>query len=413
MFARSVLSIRPFRSLWLGQTISLFGDSLFYVTNAFMVKLITGQNTMVGLVGALESIPFLLFSPLAGVLADRMDRKTLIIASDLVSGGCMLALGIACFGKTKPPVEFLLVNAFVLSSARVFFTPAKNAAIASIVPGDRLLEASALNGSTQGIAPLIGLTLSAALLGAFYAISRATFFSMAVIADAATFLISAAFCTALPSLIPSQDAKERHPWTDFKEGIRYIRSRRVLWIALVMGLVSNLVISPFFVVYVAANEAWFGGKPATLSWIEASFFLGLVVGSVLVGLLKIRRAGLSLIVGYSICGLTILAMAFLPHLGPWLTLNFFAGVAMMGAALPFQAYRQKVVPTEFQGRVQSSLVMATQGVMPIGQSLGGLLLDRVGIAGSFAAMGIGLTAASLASGFDRSFRDSHLNEEAA
>src|SRR5262249_9673205 len=154
-----------FRRLWIGQAVSQFGDAFYGLLFLFMVDRLTGSPALVGVVGALEALPFLCFSPLAGVLADRLGRRELMLCTGPCRAGVLLALGGFLLVHTRPPLVLLLVTPFLLSLINVFFAPAKSAAIPSLVPTDRLMEANALSTATQSLMPLLGLGLSGSVLG--------------------------------------------------------------------------------------------------------------------------------------------------------------------------------------------------------------------------------------------------------
>src|SRR5207253_876223 len=94
MSFRDVLRIRAFRDLWLGQAISQLGDSIYYVAFMFMAQQVTGKIAMVGYVGAMEMLPYLLIGPYAGVLADRLDRRKIMLLSDLTSATALVSFAI-------------------------------------------------------------------------------------------------------------------------------------------------------------------------------------------------------------------------------------------------------------------------------------------------------------------------------
>ena len=270
MQSPSVLKIRSFRDLWLGQAISQVGDAFYYVTFMFMVKKVTGSNAMVGYVGAAEMLPFLLFGPYAGVLADRMDRRKLLLWSDLVSGGWLLLLAFLVLLLGSPPVWAIFASAFLLSTARAFFLPTKNAAIPNLVPKDQLLEASSVSMGTENVVKLAGLGVSAAMLSLLYGLESNWFFIAAVAVNSLSFFGSAVYVRRLPVLLPDRsDLHEApHPMRDFVDGLRYVKRRAVLVTLLFVQLGVHLLIAPFFVTYIASNDQWFGGKPQTLTWFE-------------------------------------------------------------------------------------------------------------------------------------------------
>ena len=171
-----ILEIRAFRRLWVGQAVSQFGDALYTLLFLFMVDKLTGKAAMVGYVGALEAAPFLLFGPYAGVLADRLDRRRIMLFADLVSALVLAGLCVVLLVYPKPHVGVIFAAAFLLSTVNAFFAPAKSAAIPALVPAERLMEANALSAATQHLMPLLGLGISGVGLGLLYALYPNLFF---------------------------------------------------------------------------------------------------------------------------------------------------------------------------------------------------------------------------------------------
>lgn len=406
-----VLRIRPFRDLWLGQAISQMGDAFYYVAFMFMVKKVTGQDAMVGAVGALETLPFLVFGPYAGVLADRIDRRRIMLASDLLSGLALVFFGATILLNGKPPVPLLLAIPFALSTIRVFFTPAKSAAIPALVPDRALTAANSLSMTTQNLMPMIGLGVTAGVLSALYTLSPAAFYASTVGLNALSFFGSAIFIAKLPPLMPDRkDAHETHPIADLIEGARYLRNRHDLLVFTVMLAVFRLCVAPFFVVYLAVNDRWFGGKPQTIAWFEFSFFVGMIVSSYAAGRIKAKRPAWWFCLGLATVGVTVFAMAFSPHFWLFVLWNVGAGLAIPVADLPIITYLQRSVPDAFRGRVNAVREMISTGVMPIGMSMAGALVARIGVEWMFILMGAGMTGACLGGLLDRRFRNIELPE---
>ncbi len=400
-----ILRNRAFRNLWLGQTISQLGDSFFYVAFMFMVQKVTGSYTMVGFVGVCETAPYLLFSLYGGVVADRLNRRAIMLWSDMLSGIILCLLAALVYGLGKPPVWALLVTPFLLSSVRSFFMPAKSAAIPALVSSEELMNANALSSMAQNIVPILSLSLSAAVLSQIYDKSPALFLIYAVLMNSLSFFGSALFVYKLPPILPDRNPDvQPHPWIDLKDGLRYIRNRRVLVVLLSVQTGLSLAISPFFVVYVAANTEWLGGKPQTLAWCELVFFVGMVVSSFYVGTLNLNKPGKGFIYGCAAVGLAVLAMAFSPYFALFLLWNLVAGLAVPFANIPVAAWMQSTVPDAFRGRVNSLYQMLQAGVQPIGLGFGGFLVAHAGISMAFIVMGGGMAFAALTGLLDREFR---------
>jgi DHA3 family macrolide efflux protein-like MFS transporter len=283
--------------------------------------------------------------------------------------------------------------------------PAKNAAIPSLVPANALLSANAFSAMTQNIVPMISLSLSAGLLSLIYDQSPTLFLIGAVLVNSLSFFGSAWFIAKLPAIEPDRvNTSSVHPWTDLKDGIRYIRSRHALVVYLCVQTGVSLAISPFFVAYVAANNQWFGGKPQTLAMCELMFFVGMVIGSYAVGRTKSDSPGIGFIYGAALVGLTVLAMAFSRIFIVFLLWNFAAGLFVPIIDIPVRVWIQASVPNGFRGRVNSLLTMIQAGVSPLGLCLGGIFVAKVGISGMFFAMGGAMALAALTGLLDREFR---------
>jgi DHA3 family macrolide efflux protein-like MFS transporter len=406
-----VLQIKAFRDLWLGQSISQLGDAFYFVTFMFMAEKLTGRIEMVGLVGALEAIPYILFSAYAGILADRLDRRRIMWLSDVASGIALVLFGLVLVFQANPPPVMLLVMSFVTSTIRCFFLPAKSAAIPNLIPADRVLEANAFSMTTQSMMPLIGLAFSASIMAPLYATSPRWFFLTCVLVNSISFFGSAAFIARLPKIVPDRKVTdEAHPLADFKLGWKYVSGRRELVILIAMLTVFRLFVSPFFVVHVAANKMWFGGKPSTLAWFEFSFFAGLIVMSPVVGKLKIQRPTITFALGLGAVGLFVALMSFSNVLWLYILWNVACGLVLPFADIPINAYMQLSVPDELRGRVNAVISMLGMGIMPVGMVLAGMMVDRFGLVFAFLVMGIGMFLAALIGPLDKAYRDARMPE---
>jgi MFS family permease len=401
----AILRIKSFRDLWLGQAISQLGDAFYYVVFMYMVERLTGSIAMVGVVGALETLPFLLFGPHSGIVADRLDRRKIMLLSDLVSGATLAILACYLFFDSTPPLAMLLVTPFVLSSVRVFFMPAKSAAVPALVPLEHVQKANAFSMVTQSFMPLIGLSLSATVLGLLYHQTPRWFFFAAVLVNACSFFGSAVYIARLPKILPDRtDTHEVHPMTDFKEGMRFIGRRRDLLVLMALLSVFRFMVAPFFVVYVAANKLWFGGKPQPLAWFEFAFFVGMIIASFWVGALNLKKPGICFSIALAIVGIAVGMLGAFPYFWLFVFWNVVAGLAVPFGDIPINTYMQLSVPDAFRGRVNSVIQMISTGVMPISMGLAGLLVAQIGVVWCFYLMGAGMMLGALVPLLDPVYR---------
>jgi DHA3 family macrolide efflux protein-like MFS transporter len=142
---------------------------------------------------------------------------------------------------------------------------------------------------------------------------------------------------------------------------------------------SEIIGIRFCVVYLAANDQWFGGKPGTIAWFEFSFFTGMVVATMFAGRMNPKRPARWFCWGLGFVGITVAAMAFSPHFWLFILWNVLAGLAVPIADIPIVTYLQKSVPDAYRGRVNAVRDMVATGVMPIGMGLAGILVKQAGI----------------------------------
>ncbi len=401
MFA--VLRFKPFKNLWLGQAISQLGDAFYFIVFMFLTQQVTGSEAQVGVVGAAETIPYLLFGAQAGFVADRYDRRRTMLLSDVGSGLTLLLFAVALGLGFHPALPALVLMTFALSTMRVFFMPAKSAAIPRLVPEEDVMAANALSSSTMNVMQLLGLSVSGAVVAALYALSPNGFYAAAMGLNALSFLGSALFILRLPTIEPERK-HDLHAWEDFREGLRYVRERHELKVMIAMLAAFRLSVAPFFVFYLAANRQWFGNRPQNLLWMEFAFFLGMLVSSAAMARAKPAYPAAWFCGGLAVVGVAVGAMAFSRTFLLMAGWNVVAGLAVPVADLPINTYLQTSVPDAFRGRVAAVQNGIATGAMPVGMALGGLLSERLGIAGGFLTMGAGMTLACVAGLLDGRFR---------
>ncbi|MER3496518.1 MAG: hypothetical protein C4320_06935 [Armatimonadota bacterium] len=405
VLSKSLLATNPqFRDLWLAGAISRLGDALYFIGFPFIVRKLTGDDAMVGYVGALEALPFLLIGPYAGTLADRLDRRKIMALSDIASMVILVIFGIfAFFAHGDVPREAFLIAAFALSSARAFFMPAKNAAVPNVVPPEQLINANAFTMGTEQAVWLGAMALSGGFLAALYAASPSWFLISILAVDALSFSLSAYFVARLPRLVPERIVVHR-PLREIADGLRYVRTRPELSAQMLSQLGVTLFISPFFTVYIATNERWFGGSPSILALIEIAFVSGMLIVSFLVVRMKLRLVGLAWAYGIAVCGTTILLMGLSPVLWLFWIWNLIAGFAIGFVDIPISTFVQATVPDELRGRVMSLRQLCFTAPAPIGMVLIALLLPRIGLMPAYVLMGFGMAAAGLLPLLSRAFR---------
>ncbi len=407
---RDVLSNPDFRNLWLGQAISRVGDAFYFIGPLFVIKRLFNDDAMVGYVGALEALPYLLFGTVAGVLADRIDRKKIMVWSDLLSSGVLVAFLLYLLViPSDPPKWAFYVFGPLLATLRVFFFPAKNAVIPRLVPQDRLMGANAFSAATDQFAWLIGNMLTAALGSVADKYSPGAFLKVMVIANGISFLASVYFLVKLPAVIPERDHNnESHMFEDVIQGIKYAKTDQVIGLSLLASVGLALFMSPFFVVYLSINKEWFGNKAAPLAMIESCFIIGMLAMSFIVPRLKFHRPGLAYSFGLAVAGIMVALMGVSPIITLYSFWNLLCGFAIGAVDVPMRTYQQLKVPDEYRGRIMSLGMLIWMSMQPFGMAVAGGILQILGPVKMHILMGVGFAMTGLAPLLNKAFRDATL-----
>lgn len=403
-----VLRIREFRDLWIAQTVSILGDSIYFLVFLFMAGKVSSDNFQVGLVMTASAAPFLLLSPYAGVIADRLDRRKIMAFADFASAA--LTLGLAGFAWFEPlPSNWVIGSfAFALSCVNAFFMPARMAALPRLVPESVLAEANGVFMTTQQIVWMIGMALSASVLAYIEKMLPNSFLFAAALFNSATFLFSSYWVLRLPKILPQMSEQGEEPkrgWVEFKQGLRVVLGDPVMRIALPVNVLSQMFISGFLIAYLAVNKAWFGDRFGTLALIELSFAVSMAAFGLVVGRLNIRRPGFAFLFATGIVGLTVLAMGWARELWLFVFWNVAAGIVIPFAWIPIQTYIQAGFADSVRGRVSSAWVGTQMSVQPIGLLGIGPLIDWLGLTGAFVVIGGGMALASFAGLGSKACRD--------
>ena len=409
-----LLSHKSFRDLWIGQTISTFGDSVYWLVLLFMAERVSGNAMTVGLVAICQSIPFILIGPLAGVYVDRVDRRKILVSFELMSAVITALLTLYAFFVALPAVWVLCLAGFLLSSVNVVFAPARSAAIPRLVPANQVGEANSWSMATYQVVMLIGIGLNAAVLGVIYKIMPEKFFFLAALINTISFCLSTYFLCRLPSIPPLRDEIEEaaHPLAKIKsdliEGFHAIKSDDVISVALPMSIIINLSISGFMLTYIAVNKAWFGGDFGTLAFIELAFVAVNMVFSLIVGKQNIKRIGLVYALSTNVLGVFVTFFAWSKTILLFMIFNALCGIAFPYMMLPITTYMQVAIPDRLRGRVNGTWGMFASAMQPIGIGITGFLLERFGLEITFLYMGIGMALGGAIGLFFRKFRCSQM-----
>ena len=288
-YVRLLRENRNFRHLWMAQIVSEIGDWFYTLSIYTLLLQLTGRASSVALALVLQVLPQTLIGPATGVINDRLRRKHVMIAADLVRFVVVLAM-LLVRSRSMVWLVYPLLLAETLMAA--FFEPARNAVIPNIAPRSEVLTANTLSSATWSVNLLIGASVGG-VVAAFF--GRDVVFVL----NALSFLLSAILIGRMRFAEPhAESAAPLHPrdLVDFSpivEGIRYVRNHRVLLPA-VFAKAGELMIGPSWVIFTVMGERefalhWRNMDPARGAMLGMSILLGGRGIGALVGPLVVAR----------------------------------------------------------------------------------------------------------------------------
>jgi predicted MFS family arabinose efflux permease len=365
----AVLRERPFRLLFCGQAVSLLGDGMVPVALAFAVLDLTGSATDLGIVLAARTLPLVAFLLAGGVWADRLPRRTVMVAADLARFAAHGAMAVLLITGTAE-VWSLAALAAVTGLATAFFQPAITGIMPAVVSAERLQQANALRGLAMAAGEIAGPALAGALV-----LGAGAGWALAV--DAATFGISAVFLARVP-LPPHVAVAARSFVADLREGWDDFRSRTWLWTTVAAATLGNMLFAAYVVLGPLVADRELGGAGAW-ALIAASFGVGSLIGGAV--MLRLDPARPMLVATFAVAFFTfpVALLAIPAPAGVTAIAGLFAGIGLMVANNLWETTTQRHVPPERLSRVSSYDWFGSLAMQPVGMLIWGPIGAAVGV----------------------------------
>jgi MFS family permease len=369
--AFSALRHRDFRLFFGGQILSLVGTWMQSTAQGWLVLELTNSELMLGLVTAAGSMPILLLTLYAGVVADRKDKRDIIIAAQAASLGLALALALLTSTGTIG-LGWLLALVFLLGIANAFEIPTRQSFYADLVGREDLTNAIALNSSAFNLTRIVGPALAGMLIGT--AGIAACFYVNAV-----SYLAVIAGLLAIPRrpALSAPSGESMHE--NLREGFQFIRHNPLATALVGLIAVASIFGFPYAMLLpVFARDVLHIGATG-LGWLLSATGVGALLGSITVASMagRVRRGSLML---FSAVAFGILIGSFSYSRSVPLSLLLLAGAGF--AVIPFtatvNALLQSLVPDELRGRVMGVYVFMFLGMTPVGSLQAGALAKWLG-----------------------------------
>lgn len=368
------LRIRNYRLFATGSLVSNIGKWVQRVAQDWLVLVLTGSAGALGLTTGLQFLPILLFSPIAGVIADRFPKRRLLIGSQVAMGATAALLGVLAVTQVIETWH-IYVLAFVFGTGAAFDTPARQAFVNEMVGPAQLVNAVALNSASFNLARMVGPALAGGLIALL---------GSGVGATGWVILLNAATYGAVVISLKQMRSEELHPPPlllrakgQVRDGVRYVRSRPDIMLVLaVVFCVGTFGLNFQMTTALMATEVY--GKGAGEYGVLGSV---LAVGSFSGAMLAARRrtSRQRLVVGSALVfGSCVIVVGLMPS---YLTFALFlpvVGFTSMSLITSANAFVQMAADPTMRGRVMALYMTVFMGGTPIGAPLLGWVADHFG-----------------------------------
>ena len=371
----AAFSSADFRNLWLGAFISAIGTWMQRFAQQWLILSLTGSAFYLGLDTFVGELPLLLFTLIGGVIADRHDRRHLLMASQTLQMICALILTSLVI-LDLVTIKYILALSFMTGVAQAFGGPAFQSLIPTLVPRAIVPNAIALNSIqfnlAQTLGPLIGGVVLASLgIVACFGLNGVSFVIVIIVLGV----------MKLPR--PALNERKRMI-TELKHGLSYVHQQRVLlWLSVIALSTTTLGLPLRSFLPVFADNA------THLSWMMASLGAGAVTGALAIAWLgTFKNMGRTLLLVLIIFGGLVTTFALLPFSIFSYLILYLAGASLLVVFSLMSSLVQLTAPNELRGRVISIYLMAQRGGMPLGGLLSGYLITLTSAQAVISANGV-------------------------
>ena len=366
--------------MWAGACTSTVGTFMQTVAQAWVVLQISGSARLLGLDAFLANIPVFLFSLVGGVIADRVSRRHLLLASQWVQLTCAFTLA-ALYALHVVQIWHILTLSFIVGTAQSFGGPAYSAIIPALVEKDDLPNAIAMNSIQFNLARVIGPVLGGVAmskLGVGWCFSLNGLSFVAVIIS-----------LMLVRLRFEPQSSSESILTSMKQGFGFIRKQGAMTGLIALGFCMTAFAFPLIIFLPVFAKDVFHQGPTVFVAMLVSSGLGSVTGALIVaGLGNVRNKGRVALVMLICMGCGMTAFAFSTNLIASCVLLFVSGAALLSAFAMISSLVQLITADEMRGRVMSVYNVAFRGGMPFGSVVSGWLIPMYSAPRVIAANGL-------------------------
>jgi len=381
-----------FRRLFASQFISGLGTMVSYVAVPWQVYEMTRSNALVGLLGLVQLVPVLVCGLLGGAVADRVDRRRLLLGSEALMALCVAGL-LANAMMAAPSLVAIYVLVAVLQGASGFHRPALEALTQKLARPEEFAAVAALSSVRGTVGMVAGPALAGLLLAQWGAVGAYVF-------DVATFLAALFFLARIPreSIGRMEHVPDRpHLLADLAEGLRFAWARPALMGTYIVDIVAMAFAFPI-ALFPAMAAAY--GRTESVGWLLSA----MSVGALAIGLFsgwagRVRRHGRAVVIAAAIWALGIVALGFAPSLMLALVCLAIAGAADMVSGVFRGTIWNETIPNALRGRLAGIEMISYLTGPLVGNVRAGFMADAWGVSAAIWIGGLLCLAGVVATGF--------------
>jgi MFS family permease len=368
------LAIRDFRLLWTGMFVSMAGDGVYYVAIAWQVYELSNRPGSLALVGIAWSLPQVVLVLFSGVLADRIDRRALMIAGDLIRASAIATVGLLSVADVLT-IPLLVGLVVVFGIGQAIFQPAFHSIVPDLVPQDLLVQANSVD---QFVRPFALMVVGPAIGGLLIGVVGT---GWAFVVDAGTFLFSALMLFLIRARPRIRRDDPGSVIGDALDGLRFVRRTRWLLVTMAASIVSLFAVwGPWetLMPFVVRNDL--GASAWGLSLVYGAGGAGAILAALTIGQRGRlpRRAMTALYLAWSVGMLAIAFFGVVNALWQAMLVGFVAEASIAALIVIWYTILQRLVPPELLGRVTSLDWMITIAGVPLSFAAVGPLADAIG-----------------------------------
>ena len=377
---------RFFRWFWIGQCISLTGSWMQGVAQRWLVYELTGSEALLGIVNSLNTLPVALLAPFSGVVADRIEKRRILMSAQLTAASIAALLWLLTFTK-HIAIWHIMVLALGLGVVRAFDVPTRQSFWVELVGKDDLMSAITLNSAVVNLSRILGPSIAGIIIAK---LGTATCFLI----NALTFLPPFLVLLRMPPTPIS--SRQSEPFLEsLREGASYLLANKVVLRLLLLIGAWSLFGGQFDVLLPVLADKTFGVREKGYGFLVASIGLGAVLGAVCAASLEVKRKrGLQVMLGSAIA-IFGLVMTSLVKSFPMALLSLaLVGFGMVMQNATTNTLVQTLSPDELRGRVMGVYSFVLVGIAPVGSLFYGFFGHWLGAPNALALGAVCFTIAA-------------------